>query len=747
MKLPRLVFALVVFLAACDFASGAEPAKPTGEEITVEGDSLESDVQTGRTRVSHSVVVKYRDAVLTADRAELDPDTGEVVAEGGVTLQREGLLWRGERLRYNFFTRQLQAEAFRTGQTPFFAAGVGLTANTTNQTYSAASSFLTTDDVADPGYRVRAKSLTIVPGKYFEARQATLYLGSVPIFYFPYYRRTLDKQPSHVTLTPGYRSRYGPYLLSAYNWHWTTNFAATFHLDYRQRRGVGLGPAVQYDLGRLGEGEASYYYTHDDNAGKDPAGFPINAHRHRVSFSHQAMLNTNLTAKVAVREQSDAQFTRDFFEGEFHRDPQPRSFLEVNQAWPNFTLDVLAQAQVNEFFETIERLPDVKLTGLRQQLGISPFYYESDSSVGYFRHKFAEVSNLSTNVPPDPFAAFRADSFHQLLWPQSYFGWLNITPRAGGRYTHYSEVEGEGTAASAQDRWVFNTGVEASFKASHIFPGAHSKLLDVRELRHILQPSINYVFVPTPNQRPPQLPQFDRELPTLRLLPLDFPDYNSIDSIDAQNAIRFGLFNKLQTKRRDGTEDLLDWQLYTDWRLSPRHNRTLPDIYGTPTSTRGDTTFSDVYSDLDLKPRSWLTMSSLIRYDIAETHWRQLYHTLTLEPTDVWTWTIGHRFLRDEPTLYGLGNNLIVTSFYYRLNENWAVRFLHEFEARDGQLQRQYYTLYRDLRSWTTALTFRIREQHDGATDFTVAVTFSLKAFPRYKLGRDRDHPDLLVGG
>src|SRR5256885_6706203 len=52
-------------------------------------------------------------------------------------------------------------------------------------------------------------------------------------------------------------------------------------------------------------------------------------------------------------------------------------------------------------------LPDVKLTGERQQLGISPFYYESESSVGYFRHTFA---NDITNA----FAAYRADTFHQL---------------------------------------------------------------------------------------------------------------------------------------------------------------------------------------------------------------------------------------------------------------------------------------------------------------------------------------------
>ena len=53
-------------------------------------------------------------------------------------------------------------------------------------------------------------------------------------------------------------------------------------------------------------------------------GLAIRTYRRRVNFSHQATLNTHLAAKVAVREQSDAQFLRDFFESEYHRDPQPR---------------------------------------------------------------------------------------------------------------------------------------------------------------------------------------------------------------------------------------------------------------------------------------------------------------------------------------------------------------------------------------------------------------------------------------
>ena len=62
-------------------------------------------------------------------------------------------------------------------------------------------------------------------------------------------------------------------------------------------------------------------------------------------------------------------------------------------------------------------------------------------------------------------------------------------------------------------------------------------------------------------------------------------------------------------------------------------------------------------------------------------------------------------------------------------------------------MEEQYYTLYRDFRSWVGALTLRIRDLRNGSQDYTIGVTFNLKAFPHFKLGHDKDNPSLLLGG
>src|SRR5262249_29978398 len=161
----------------------------------------------------------------------------------------------------------------------------------------------------------------------------------------------------------------------------------------------------------------------------------------------------------------------------------------------------------------------------------------------------------------------------------------------------------------------------------------------------------------------------------------------------SQNAIRWGLHNKVQTKRDGAVVNLIDWNVYTDWRIKPNSNQT---------------TFSDLYSDLYLRPRSWLTFESLTRYDIAGHNWRMSYNTLSIRPNNVWSWSVGHYFLRDDltssPIALGPGNNVLSSTMFYRLNENYGFRMAHYFNARTGTLQEQSYSLYRDLRSWTAAL-------------------------------------------
>jgi len=690
------------------------------------------NVREGTASGTNGVIVRYGNAVLIADRAFVSLKNYEVVASGRVRIQQDDQIWAGDEVRYNFKTRLIETDQFRTGKFPFFAAGEGLSANLTNDTYTATNSYFTTDDVAEPFQRIEASRLTIVPGKYFEARHAVIYLGGVPVFYFPYMKRLLDERANHWSFTPGYRNKFGPFLLSTYQFTVNDAIDGAVHADYRQERGFGGGPDLNLHLGRWGETSLKYYYLHDEDPGEDDFGYDIPADRHMASLAYKAMPFTNFMALARIRYLGDELIQHDFFETEHRSNPQPSTFLDLNKLWSNFSLDVYTQVRVNDFLETVERLPEVKLTGFRQQIGNTPIYYESESSAGFYRRLFAQTNSLATG---QDFDAARADTYHQITLPWNFFGWLNIAPRAGGRFTYYTEADGDGATTFEETRGVFNTGAEITAKASRLWAGATNGFLEVDGLRHIIEPAANYVYVPEPDTRPGALPQFDYELASLRLLPIDFPDYNAIDSIDTRHAVRLGLRNRLQTKRAGRLEDLLRWEAYSDWRLEPEADQLA---------------FGDVCSDLLFQPRSWLALESIVRYDTDNERLRLALHEVTFQPNDRWSWRVGHWYVHDDfsgpPIELGEGSDLVRSSLFYRLNENWGFRATHYYDLREGRMQEQFYSIYRDLRSWTAALTFRLRDPVDGDSDVTLALTLSLKALPRYGIGDDAVEPYRLIG-
>lgn len=553
MRILHVILA-VLLLASPAALRAADPAEQEWDFNTTRPESkLSFEADTGDVILKGGGRIRYRDTVMTADQATFSKATGDVKAEGNVRIERLGEVWIGDKLEYNFKTRRFAGEKFRTGQMPFFASGESLRSDLASGVHTADHAILTTDDYAEPGYYVEAKRITIVPGEYIKAEQATIRIGSMPVFYLPVWKRSLKRHPNNWVLVPGYRSKFGPYLLSSYHYHFSDEVELVLDIDARQKRGFGYGPELHYDLPEVGSGKATYYFTHDDQPGVDIALKPIDDQRQRASFEHQwSNASSNLTVKAAVRYQSDAQVIRDFFEAEYRKNVQPSTYVEFERSWRNWNLNALALPRVNDFFDTVERLPDLRLSGLRQQIGDSPLYYESESSAGYYRRLFADGLTNS-------FSAGRGDSYHQVTLPHTFFNWLNVTPRVGGRATWYSEVDGVNSTLGEQHRFVFNTGAEVSTKASRVWRGAENRFFEIDGLRHIIEPSFNYVFVPSPTRAPAELPQFDYELPARRLLPIEYPDYNAVDSVDSQNVLRLGLRNMLQTRRNDRIDDVVAW--------------------------------------------------------------------------------------------------------------------------------------------------------------------------------------------
>src|SRR5262249_45120445 len=157
-----------------------------------------------------------------------------------------------------------------------------------------------------------------------KARNATVYIGPVPIFYVPYWYQDLSRSPNRFNFLPGYSSTFGPFLLSTYDWQLSKELDGAVHGDWREKRGFGVGPDVNYHLGQIGEGTAKYYYTHDDQPGLDPfTGAPLPSTRQRANFDYLSEPRPGFSIRSQAEWQTDPYITRDFFESEYRSNSQP----------------------------------------------------------------------------------------------------------------------------------------------------------------------------------------------------------------------------------------------------------------------------------------------------------------------------------------------------------------------------------------------------------------------------------------
>ena len=85
-----------------------------------------------------------------------------------------------------------------------------------------------------------ARRIRIYPDNRVIYIGATLYVGTTPVFYFPYFYQSLDQQSGY-QLTPGYTSTYGAYLLTGITFPVTEHLTGLVRLDYRSSRGAGGG--------------------------------------------------------------------------------------------------------------------------------------------------------------------------------------------------------------------------------------------------------------------------------------------------------------------------------------------------------------------------------------------------------------------------------------------------------------------------------------------------------------------------
>ncbi len=478
----------LIFLVFASARAAMAETPPTPGNLPVEINSTgETTYENGIATARDNVSIHVGDTDIYADHATYNSATHDVEVEGNVRMYRGTHFYIGESGTYNVDTKEIHARNMRGDYPPYFIAGEDIAVLSDNETVVKNGSF-TTDDTADPSFHLRAKTVRIYENDRVIFQNVSFYIGKIPIFWWPYLYQSLDDAFSF-SISPAYLSSWGPSLLTQLTFPITKEIHGRVRLDYRVRRGEALGFESDVDYGKDKESNAKLktYFLQDQNPQLNRTTLPrgtIPGSRYRVSFQDRTYFTENhdLYATVNVTKLSDSFVLQDFYQSEFRFDPQPDNVIALTKTDPFYTLTAITRFQANSFFDTTERLPEVTLDIKRHALFGGPIFYEGETGVADLYRNFARNSGFQD------YSTFRADTFHQLTYPNTYFGWLSVVPRVGFRGTYYGETRDVGRTLFTPEtnpftpdyllvnlrqpivdngdtfRTAFNAGVEASFK-------------------------------------------------------------------------------------------------------------------------------------------------------------------------------------------------------------------------------------------------------------------------------------------
>lgn len=752
-KALSLTFSLVLSIALTGgYVSGKPSVLPQEEEMAVVADQYEYTPATGWAVGEGHVEITYGDLVLTADKVRVNPQTKDVEAQGNVVLTDGTTSWSGPEIRGNFGTNAFSFGVCRIVSGSWFARGHDGKRYPDGRV-TLEKGVLTTCDLEKPHYRVESKKVIYYPNGKFRAQNAIVKLGEVPVFYWPIIMGDTSGATGDIELRPGYSSDWGAFLVIGRGWRLGKAGDTRFHVDITSKRGVGIGNETSYRTERT-ETELNLYGIDDQDTPETQPGyngrFETEDLRYRANIYHRFDLNEATSLRLNVDKLSDIDMLEDWFEEEYDANPQPATYAHFSYERENLALAVQARPRVNDFYSVVESLPEVTLDAPRQTLRKAGFFYESHTSAGHYEMKWRDfdLGRVGLNDPED-YEAWRVDTTHFLYRPFRLANAVQVIPRAGIRLTHYTdssdasisgrrlmdmiEVDDPDNPFSTVNvtnyddngggltRLAAEAGVEVTSKLYRVWPDFRNGRFNIDGLRHVLNPYLNYTFIPDPTE--------DRE---------NIYFFDAADRLLEQNFVRVGVNQRLQTRRKGQIYTLARMQTYADFHFS----------------TKGDGDHDapgNLGNRIEFSPKETLSFWNTVVADMGSSEITRAELGCRLGRPETLEATLSYVMRADyySRPAYSMGSSLldfagdqslidrhyeetrsVVGQLRFAITEKMTGRIRLEYDLDEMELVQQLYEITRDLHCWMGSLQF---QEEDG--DFEVLLVFYLKALPNVRLG------------
>jgi len=573
--------------------------------------------------------------LFRADVIDYDEDTFDVTATGHVYYRnfvKNEQVW-ASRIEYNtegehgiYFDvrgemrpRVVVRPGILSVNSPFYFEGRWATR--AGAGYTLYNGWITNCKLPKPWWRLRGSKFYIVPEEHATAYKSMFLLKNIPLFYFPWFYRSLEKEPRKSgflfpNIAPhtlrGFMLGLGYYwaISRSYDvtYHiedFTTN-ALTHHVDFRGKPRPGTDfDAILYGVQDRG----------DPTAGPNPPTYSgVSLYvvgKSDLGNGWYARGYANYISSFAFRQQWSHSYS-EVIGSEIH------SIGFINKDWSDYTFDItFARLQNFESVEvastdpvtgktsllpnavTIRKLPEAELTQRDHQIWSKvPLWFSFDTTAGLlFRSE--PIFNGSTLIDKFQTAQF-TPRLHIAphLTSALHLGSFHLVPSMGIEETFYGEAQGPDPANPGLNRTLGTDIVRSArdFSLDLIFPSLarvfEKKTVFGDKLKHVIEPRATYRYVTGIGD------DFNR-----------FIRFDESDLLSNTNEVALSLTNRIYAKRGDSVREIFTWELMQKRYFDTTFGGALVDGQRNVFAATADVT---AYAFL-VGPRSASPVASLIR--------------------------------------------------------------------------------------------------------------------------------------
>lgn len=374
----------------------------TAEEkkIPVEcsGDYLEYDELNNAIFAKGNVKVKYKDIVVTADEVHFNSKTSDISASGNISVTEKDSVVTGISVKLNLKSKVGVIEDIELLKKPWYFKGENIEKKDEKNIYINSGFATTCSQKKHPHYKLVSKQIRVELDEKVESWHMLLYVGDIPVFYFPYFYRSLKSTMSPISIKPGYTTTEGFYLKGSYNYEFSESVYGSLLLDYLTNKGFGYGLRQSYRFKEPDyQGYLYTYYIEEKDTGRA---------RWRIDWDHKNQITDKIFLTGRINYLSDQSITRDLYVDYY---PvylrELRSFLAVTQYSPDYTLIVSAEEQDSwndiekKFYKNLVYLPSIRFQSSSLKIPDTAFYYSIGAEFSnYYQRNITIPSNSYFNM-------------------------------------------------------------------------------------------------------------------------------------------------------------------------------------------------------------------------------------------------------------------------------------------------------------------------------------------------------------